>query len=364
VQLKIAEFSLVIVVGAVASGKSEFIKRNFTSDEIFSIPHTVDVDELDQRFEQLKEDIKRRLYRVESVVIDAPFYFERHRKLMTDLAFEYGADFRMLVFHISITDLRKLTQQEELFTVKVIIGHMRDLVAKLPTDRWVFKTVEETQELTVDRDGTSPYISLDWAKEISSRYEDYGRSPTEPAGYWDDISHQLDLEFATDLVLNGKGTDDIIRTALPELLRQISRFGKPDELKHVIVSSKNWLLDEQQMLKNYFLWLWIELQKTVGAFDQWEWMITATSFLNSMENHERYLIIWGRKLKSNSKSSLFHLVNTLVDHFEYHPKLWDWLKQPFIHEILESSFFRYDGTKFGERISMAEHRLRELKSKD
>src|SRR5580692_2834780 len=107
-QVKIPDFSLVVLVGATASGKSSFAARHFLPTEIISSDHCralVADDENDQSatpeaFELVHAIAAKRLARRRLAVIDATNVRPEDRKHLIELARRYHALPTAIVFDL------------------------------------------------------------------------------------------------------------------------------------------------------------------------------------------------------------------------------------------------------------------------
>jgi hypothetical protein len=358
-KLTIPEFALVVLIGASGSGKSTFARKHFAPETVLTIQPETDLESLDRQFHSLKTVLVARLQTAKSSVIDAPFFFDKHREGIIKLAKQHGARPIAITFTIPTPVLRQRATENE----GLSIGKQVEFLEKAKTvfanegfaEIFALNGVEEINSTMIE---ISHKLDWKWSLDISKTYQDYGRIPSEPLA--DGYGIQLDLEYASELVFAKTASDDVIRTALPIVLKDL----KKDDgsiLRYVQNSSANWLPEEQYNLYAYWFSLWHHIMRDEGAFNRWDWSMPAAAFIQNIKNPEPFLAIWERKLRELEKPAVRHLVNTLLEYSQFRPEFLAWLIQPFIQEMLEKAFYKHSESAFVERISAAEQALVRLK---
>jgi protein phosphatase len=137
VQVKIPDFSLVVLVGATASGKSTFAARHFLPTEIISSDHCralVADDETDQSatpeaFELVHAIAAKRLARRRLAVIDATNVRPEDRKHLVELARRYHALPTAIVFDLpeDLCLARNKSREDRKIPGKVVHDHVQRL---------------------------------------------------------------------------------------------------------------------------------------------------------------------------------------------------------------------------------------------
>ena len=136
-QVKIPDFSLVVLVGATGSGKSTFAARHFLPTEIISSDRCralVADDETDQSatpdaFELVHAIAAKRLARRRLAVIDATNVRPEDRKQLVELARRYHALPTAIVFDLpeDVCLARNKNRQDRNIPGKVVYDHVRRL---------------------------------------------------------------------------------------------------------------------------------------------------------------------------------------------------------------------------------------------
>ena len=362
--LKIPEFALVLLVGVSSRSKTDFASNHFSRREILTIQSDLSDADLDSQFHDVSQWLEQQLSSVQTAVIDAPFFYQQHRLKMLELARDYGTLPCAILFDIPKSEITDQVPENPTLSIRnhleLIQKAFVDIQSEGFTKIYHLKGTDEIQTANVQ---IANELYTSWAWEVSKRYEDYGRPPSKPF-HQDDTEYILrDLEYAAGLIEKGEANDNIIRTALPYLLPH--RFDDdPAIMKYVLESSSNWLPDEQAFLKAYWFTLWIEILRTGSAFDKWEWGLPAIQFIRLTSNPQPFLAIWRRHLRNHEKSALIHLVNTLlINEFNLPPVFTSWLREPFIEQVLETGYRRYEETGFATRIAMAENNLKRIIAK-
>ncbi len=168
-QVTIPDFSLVVLVGATASGKSTFAARHFLPTEIISSDHCralVADDETDQSatpeaFELVHAIAAKRLARRRLTVIDATNVRPEDRKSLVDLARRYHALPTAIVFDLpeDICLARNASRDDRKIPGKVVHDHVRRLRKSLRGLQregfrgvHVMRSVENVADATVIRE--------------------------------------------------------------------------------------------------------------------------------------------------------------------------------------------------------------------
>jgi protein phosphatase len=136
-QVKIPDFSLVVLIGATASGKSTFAGRHFLPTEIISSDFCralVADDETDQSatpeaFELVHAIAAKRLARRRLAVIDATNVRPEDRKHLIELARRYHALPTAIVFDLSedVCLARNKSREDRKIPGKVVHDHVQRL---------------------------------------------------------------------------------------------------------------------------------------------------------------------------------------------------------------------------------------------
>jgi protein phosphatase len=168
-QVKIPDFSLVVLIGATGSGKSTFAARHFLPTEIISSDRCrglITDDEMDQSatpdaFELVHAIAAKRLARRRLAVIDATSVRPEDRKQLIALARRYHALPTALVFDLpeSICLARNQIREDRKIPDKVVRDHVQRLRRSLRgLDREGFRGVhvmhseEEVAAVELTRD--------------------------------------------------------------------------------------------------------------------------------------------------------------------------------------------------------------------
>lgn len=358
--LTIREFSLVLLIGLSEEMISNFAYKHFAADDILSLPSPLSFDQLDEQFQALSKRVTHRLAEAKNCVIHAPFLSEQHNKPFIELAQQAGARLYAFIFDLSKPLLREysLTISEVSLgkQIKLFQRSIQDIASEGFIDIHVLdslRAMETTQIQIIE------YLDWDWSQAISRRYIDFSQAVEESFYVELGFYQEAILAEAELLVEAGKANDDDVRRALPTLLHGAS----PKTMAYVLKSAKNWLPDEQVHLRAYWVSLWYVILGKEAAFETWDWSLAAADFINAIDDPKPYLLIWDRRLQAGSRAALIHVINTIVDDHTWRDELEAWLIRPVMQQWLEKAFFENADTRLGQRLSLAEQRLKQLHEK-
>lgn len=168
-EIRIPEYSLIVLIGASGSGKSTFAQRHFKPSEILSSDYLRGVVSDDETSQDATEDafdvlhyiLEKRLRNKKLTVIDATNVQQEARKGLRRLAKKYHTLVGAIVFDMpeALCHERNEARPDRNFGRHVVKGHIRQLRRSLKFMKeeglrvlQVFKSPEELEDVTIVRE--------------------------------------------------------------------------------------------------------------------------------------------------------------------------------------------------------------------